>query len=735
MRSVAVLCALVFACTSSAFAQANGKLQIHYMDVGQGDGAVLISPLGEVVLFDDGVLDQCAKPVAYLQSLGITRIDYHIASHYHSDHIGCAPTILSMFPLQKAAYDRGGAYTTATYTAYVAAVGAKRVTAVKGQSITLDAGSSSPVTITFVALNGNGVSTTDENDLSLVAVVRFGQFDAEFGGDLSGAGTGAIDPDPATPGACSYSASPTSLAATTTAGTITVSVTTTFNCAWTTTSSASWIGISTGTSAIGSGTATLAYQANTGAARTGTATVAGKTITITQAADSSTPPPPPPSGCCKVCTTGKPCGDSCISSTLTCHVGPGCACSTAGGDSYTAALPWINYSPVQGPMPDAVADIESSAAALVGQIEVYKVHHHGSKTSSNSGWLAITTPKVGIISASNSNTYGHPTAEALTRLHAAGVKTYWTSVGNGVGLVSGQDFATTGSSVVVEAAPATTTFTVRYGSAIDTYSVHGAAPPPVPAAPFGTFDTPTDGTSGITGAIAVTGWALDNTGVARVDIQRDAHPNDPAGAVVNGRVFVGTATFVTGARPDLAGLYANYPNASSGGWGYLMLTRGVVWDGQGAFNLYAIATDTQGNTASLGSKRITIDNAIATKPFGNIDTPGQGQTVTGTFVNFGWVLPLTGRTVPAASVKVAIDGVFLPQSSECLTNRADIDAGFASFDTSQAIRCFTIDSTRYSNGVHTIGWLVTDSTGQTDGIGSRFFTIANASSVPVQSPR
>ena len=47
MRSVAALCALFLACGSSAFGQANGKLQIHYMDVGQGDGAVLISPFCE----------------------------------------------------------------------------------------------------------------------------------------------------------------------------------------------------------------------------------------------------------------------------------------------------------------------------------------------------------------------------------------------------------------------------------------------------------------------------------------------------------------------------------------------------------------------------------------------------------------------------------------------------------------------------------------------------------------
>jgi len=58
---------------------------------------------------------------------------------------------------------------------------------------------------------------------------------------------------------------------------------------------------------------------------------------------SPTPTPTPP-GCCKVCTTGKPCGDTCIARDLTCHVGPGCACSTAGEESYSA-LPWINYSP------------------------------------------------------------------------------------------------------------------------------------------------------------------------------------------------------------------------------------------------------------------------------------------------------------------------------------------------------------------------------------------------------
>jgi hypothetical protein len=31
-------------------------------------------------------------------------------------------------------------------------------------------------------------------------------------------------------------------------------------------------------------------------------------------------------GCCKICTVGKACGNTCISKYDICHVGPGCAC-------------------------------------------------------------------------------------------------------------------------------------------------------------------------------------------------------------------------------------------------------------------------------------------------------------------------------------------------------------------------------------------------------------------------
>jgi beta-lactamase superfamily II metal-dependent hydrolase len=175
-----------------AGAQANGKLQIHFIDVGQGDGALLISPQGETVLFDGGVLNKCDKPLSYLQQLGVTKIDYLVVSHYHSDHIGCTPQEFQEFPLQKDSIDRGFNYTTGVYNDYVTAVGQHRVSVTHpGKEIVLDSSSPNPVKIKIVVvdgvpLNAPPIATDNENDLSLAALVSFGRFRAEIGGDLSG---------------------------------------------------------------------------------------------------------------------------------------------------------------------------------------------------------------------------------------------------------------------------------------------------------------------------------------------------------------------------------------------------------------------------------------------------------------------------------------------------------------------------------------------------------------------
>ena len=63
----------------------------------------------------------------------------------------------------------------------------------------------------------------------------------------------------------------------------------------------------------------------------------------------------------------------------------------------------------------------------------------------------------------------------------------------------------------------------------------------------------------------MTGWALDDVEVTAVEIWRDPHPNDPAGAVFGGgsvrggKVFVGFVSLVEGARPD------NHPQRGGNG--------------------------------------------------------------------------------------------------------------------------------------------------------------------------
>ncbi len=184
-----VACVFLIVPPSVLAGVANGKLQIHYIDVGQGDGAILISPKGETVMFDSGNSKDCAKPLAYLESIGVTEVDYHVTSHYHSDHIGCATEVFGQVKLKKAAYDRGQSYSSNVYRDYVKIVGNKRTTVQPGTTLTLDAQSANPVRLKFITANANGIQTDDENDKSVVVVVEFGGFKAEFGGDLSGEST------------------------------------------------------------------------------------------------------------------------------------------------------------------------------------------------------------------------------------------------------------------------------------------------------------------------------------------------------------------------------------------------------------------------------------------------------------------------------------------------------------------------------------------------------------------
>ena len=233
--------------------------------------------------------------------------------------------------------------------------------------------------------------------------------------------------------------------------------------------------------------------------------------------------------------------------------------------------------------------------------------------------------------------------------------------------------------------------------------------------PFGEFSTPISGST-VSSSIAVTGWVLDDIGVESVKLY-------------SGESFIGDAVFVESARPDIEEAYPGYPNNYKAGWGYMLLTNFLPGGGDGEYTLNAIATDMEGNQVTLGTKTILCDNTNAVKPFGALDTPIQGGTASGSsFVNWGWVLTPQPNCIPTdgLTINVWVDGVNLGHPTYNVY-RADIAAHFPSYKNSDgATGYFYIDTTSYENGVHTIGWSAADDAGNTDGIGSRYFTILNS---------
>ncbi len=302
------------------------------------------------------------------------------------------------------------------------------------------------------------------------------------------------------------------------------------------------------------------------------------------------------------------------------------------------------------------------------------------------------------------------------------------------------------------------------------------------AAPFGVVDTPVQDALGVQGAVSMSGWVLDDLGVRLVKIYRSClsfEAAQPYCIVLSGLpnlgpvVELGDATFVPGARPDVEAIYPGYPAANRAGWGFMILTNmlpngpaGLTSGGVGTIALHALAfTEPFAPVTPIGRSildrdptRITLANDTIAKPFGAIDTPGQGATVSGIVNNFGWVLtpdPGTGVVVPTGGStisvfldgapvgtatynlcrgRVAVNGV-VPSGQLCNDDVSTAFRGsgtlFRNLDAGRGpIGLRAIDTTSLSNGQHTLSWSVTDSANRAEGIGSRYINVVNGATDP-----
>lgn len=163
-----------------------GTLDLIFLDVGQGDAALLRTPAGRWVAIDAGPAtprwnagEKIVLP--FLRRAGAARLDLLIASHVHQDHIGGAAALLSRFPVAQV-LEPGVLFPDSGYLEWLTQIdsaGIPWLVVGPGAEWTVDG-------VHFRILHPPArwvPGEVDLNEASLVLEVSFGAFRALFPGD------------------------------------------------------------------------------------------------------------------------------------------------------------------------------------------------------------------------------------------------------------------------------------------------------------------------------------------------------------------------------------------------------------------------------------------------------------------------------------------------------------------------------------------------------------------------
>jgi competence protein ComEC len=206
-----IIAALLFAATTCSLAdagQADGKLDVYFIDVEGGASTLIVTPAGQSVLVDTGNRgdrdpDRIFKAA---QAAGLTRIDYCVITHYHADHYGGLKQLSELMPIQHL-YDNANENPTADRPPpeYAQARVEDRTLLNPGDLLPLKQREGSPVlTIQCLAAHKKMIDPpagAKENPLdkdskpkaddrsdnanSIVQLIKFGDFKFYDGGDLT----------------------------------------------------------------------------------------------------------------------------------------------------------------------------------------------------------------------------------------------------------------------------------------------------------------------------------------------------------------------------------------------------------------------------------------------------------------------------------------------------------------------------------------------------------------------
>ncbi len=545
------------------------------------------------------------------------------------------------------------------------------------------------------------------------------------------------------PSFCSYSISTPSQIPPA-GGSIQISITTAAGCRWGALLVPAWLTPNSAITGIGTGTIAFTASTNSGTPRSAILAIGGMPVQVTQSGAAPSLSilkthvanfSPGQQNAAYTITVSNAAGGSPTAGlvTVTDTLPSGLTAVGMSGSGWTCQTTSCTRSDVLNSgasYPTITMTVNVAANAASPQVNQVNVSGGGSATASASDSTTLTISAFSVnrqvltFSTSTSGTTTSPQTVTVTFNGGGGVP--WTATSNQPTIIVLQGFGNGNGSfqVLGNLGPSGIVTVTAPGATGSPRQIQVNISNPAPGPPFGSFDTPADNTTGVAGALPVTGWALDAVEVSKVNIWREPVGAEPTGALV----FIGDAVFVEGARPDVEALNPNFPFKYRAGWGYQMLTN-FLPQGNGTFKLHAIAHNKAGVSADLGTKTIVVDNANSSKPFGTIDTPGQGGTASGNaYLNFGWALTQNPNKIPfdGSTISVVVDGQVVghPTYNQFRSDIASLFPGY--MNSGGAVGFYYLDTTKYTNGVHAISWNVFDGAGQGAGIGSRYFNVFNS---------
>ena len=154
-----------------------GSLQVHFIDVGQADAALVICD-GHYMLIDGGNAEDSDLVYSYLERHGAKNLDYMVASHAHEDHIGGLSGALNYAAVDTA---------LCPVTEYSSKVFQNMVSylAKQGKELTVpEPGDQFSLGAAQVEILGPVQEYSDTNNTSIVLRIDYGETSFLFTGDM-----------------------------------------------------------------------------------------------------------------------------------------------------------------------------------------------------------------------------------------------------------------------------------------------------------------------------------------------------------------------------------------------------------------------------------------------------------------------------------------------------------------------------------------------------------------------